>query len=772
MNNSVDSSDVVPYADVEILEAKSKKANNYDAVWSSLSEKCPKTSIGNEANNSASKCLVYTEYIDVCNSATKYYNKNTFIGENIKCLQKPHSKICSFENSTRSDTVTHLNLVCNNLLCRGNTVSVGIMNTETGKVIYLKKLNMTMLREMLSKDKMMFQDHSAEFLFLSCNEKMNKMHQVLQMPPFISTFQKKSEKKEKWNINIIVIDSLSRQHFYRTLPKTVAVLKKTNFDLTSDSLVFDFKLFQSVAHFTYINIQAFFSGVIAANFTQNRRYSFEEFFSKFKEAGYQTLAQEDTCWYDEWGNIFTGNRKFKAKTKLDHDRIWNEIKNVSRHFGVDSFGLTHMSCDILGKYKKTNLFNTQKVVCLNGKPLSSYFMDHLLEKISGTNTVPNSRPLLAYTHINFAHESSGMRIRAIDNDLASLVSKLSKTKNTFSVIFSDHGGKTTKYSIDELAGRFEVYDPFMFMIVPKDLAKALGPEKITNLKSNQNSLCNVVDLRNTLLRLINKADKNKEDLLTNKMMLRSSCDQFHLSEHVLCKCINKIEFPNQKENKEFFIWLGEFAMGKLNNKLTSKLKHSKNRCVHLIGSSIRNVARKVAQYGFVYTFDVVVKFQNNTREIFYFNVFFNYERNENMNLLIVKYWERISIYNTFGKCRDSGVPIKMCLCSNKNTETITRQYVIDYKQFGQTSQIDFIKEKPCLLLLKRQNKNVLSFELLNSCKETANVSCTISSILYSWEAAEVFPIDIKITPYSIQYVTSFYMVAASDETVNLQISVL
>ncbi|XP_012565006.2 uncharacterized protein LOC100196957 isoform X1 [Hydra vulgaris] len=772
-NNTAYIADLASYFDINLLEPKVKKINNFDTAWSSLSEQCPKTSIGNEANESKSECLLYTEYIDICSSATKYYNKNTFSNENSKCPHKPFSTICSFQNSTRSDVTTNLNLVCNSFLCQKNLFSVGIINLDTGRINYIENLNLTSLHKNIFKNKVMFERHRMEFIFLTCNEKKRKIHQVLKIPPFILTYQNRHEIKvpNLWNINIIVIDSLSRQHFYRTLKKTVAVLNKTNNDLSRDSFVFDYKLFQSLAHFTYVNIQALFSGEKVSNFPKNRRYSFEEFFSKFKNAGYQTLAQEDTCWFDEWGNIFTGNRKFKAKTKLEHENIWSEIKNVSKYYGVDSFGLTHMSCEILRKYKKTNLFNTKKVICLNGKPLSSYFMEHLHERIMATSTTPNSRPLLAYTHINFAHESSGIRIKAIDNDLANLVQKLTKEKHTFSVIFSDHGGKTTKYSINEMAGRFEVYDPFMFIIVPKEVAQKLGSAKMNNLKSNQNSLCNVIDLRNTILRLVNLADESKEDLLMNKMLQRSSCDQFHISEYALCKCINKIDFPDQKENREFVIWLGEFAIGKLNNKLTERKKLAANRCIHLTGSLIRNVIRKEIQFGFVYTFDVVIKFQNKTKERFYFNVYYNNFRNDSMNMLIVKRWDRISVYNTFEKCRDSSIPIQMCLCSNKNIQKITRDYIKEYKQFGKTSQVDYVKKKPCLLLLRREHKKVLSFELLNSCEELVEVSCATSTILFSWQAAEVFPIDLKIAPNSLQYITSFYMLADSEETVNLQINV-
>ena len=754
---------------------------------------CPKyNSIGTQVSEQNSKCILYSDHVDTCNTALNYYQKDIKIAY---CKGKIHPQICRFENSTRTDVISSLHLICDNNICQDNAITIGIMNPKTGKIDHVNIENITAVKEALKGDTQTnLNDHSADFIFLSCKKRNSKakLHQLLQFPPVVMTSKSTESKipKDILNINIFVIDSLSRQHFYRILPNTVKAMKTINTDHNRETQILDFKTFQSLAPFTYVNLQAFLTGTVNFDSIENRRYNFEKLFTIFKKAGYQTLLQEDTCWYDEWGSILTGNRKLKTKSNTDHNLIWREISNITDIYSVDSFGLTHMSCEVLSKYGATNLYNNKNMVCLNGKPISSYFIDYLLETISLRDITPNAKPLLSYTHINFAHESTGVRIKSLDSYLEKFIFDLGRSKNTLTILWSDHGGKTNKYSIDTLAGRFEVYDPFLFMIVPNKLKSIVGQENFKALVSNQNSLTNVIDLRNTLIDIVERSvnartgtegeeeeenKEEKENLMSSQIRERTNCQSMPSRKYSLCKCLNYIDFPDMKDpkTKEFLIWLGEFAIGYLNNLLTNQkgLSNHVTRCLRLVGNKIKNVIRRKVDENFIYIFDVLVPSTSKHFEIFNFHVLFNNKRNETMEMLTMNHWLRISLYNLFVKCKDKNVSIELCICSKNHVSRVTEKSLKRTKQFGEYGIIHTISNWTCLLLIKRSHVNVITFEIANLCDVYVDFSFQ-TPILFSWEVSESLPLTRRIHPSQLLFLSSFLKVVESDETVLPQVKII
>ena len=85
---------------------------------------------------------------------------------------------------------------------------------------------------------------------------------ALVFPPVL---KKSSDKRsvDKLNINIVILDSISRFHFYRVLPKTVKTMRSIIYDKSIPSTVLDFEMFQSIGQSTFDNIRPLFSGVHA-----------------------------------------------------------------------------------------------------------------------------------------------------------------------------------------------------------------------------------------------------------------------------------------------------------------------------------------------------------------------------------------------------------------------------------------------------------------------------------------------------------------------------
>ena len=92
------------------------------------------------------------------------------------------------------------------------------------------------------------------------------MFQVLTFPPIL---KKVVEGKSKGgiNINVIMLDSISRPHFYRILPRAAESLRKIVQDPNIKATVLDFELVQSIGQQTFENLRPFFSGVLKGELT-------------------------------------------------------------------------------------------------------------------------------------------------------------------------------------------------------------------------------------------------------------------------------------------------------------------------------------------------------------------------------------------------------------------------------------------------------------------------------------------------------------------------
>ena len=100
------------------------------------------------------------------------------------------------------------------------------------------------------------------FLFLRCG----KIFQVLTFPPILKKVAK-GEKKNRINVNVIMLDSISRPHFNRILPRAVKSLRKIVHDPNIKATALDFELAQSIGQQTFENLRPFFSGVLKGELT-------------------------------------------------------------------------------------------------------------------------------------------------------------------------------------------------------------------------------------------------------------------------------------------------------------------------------------------------------------------------------------------------------------------------------------------------------------------------------------------------------------------------
>ncbi|PFX11831.1 hypothetical protein AWC38_SpisGene24313 [Stylophora pistillata] len=149
------------------------------------------------------------------------------------------------------------------------------------------------------------------FLFLRCGG----IFQVLSFPPVLKKVDG-GKKRTKINLNVILLDSISRPHFYRILPRAVEALQNISHDPKIKATTLDFELVQSTGQQTFENLRPIFCGVVVDDnkvtaSAKNTKASLgvEVLYGTFKKWGYQTFFQEDLCWYDEWGSVLTDIEK-------------------------------------------------------------------------------------------------------------------------------------------------------------------------------------------------------------------------------------------------------------------------------------------------------------------------------------------------------------------------------------------------------------------------------------------------------------------------------
>jgi len=738
-----------------------------DTTDSLLNGECPDSiqSEDQKLHTSPHHCLLYSEFFDTCSEARKYYPKHT-LTKTLRCKTRQYEPICEYVNHGDEKR-----LQCNTKVCAKNTLKVGKFVPRTGGFLYKKVRNDLELLQSVEHERYM-QTALAPFVFLTCQSKYSLNKKIKQIVAFEETIldsypEKHQRKNNLPDVNVVVIDSLSRQHFYRLLPVTVKAMKSINSAKSSESEVLDFKGMQSLAPFTYVNIHALMNGTIDnknhnKGATSKRDYPMQNVFSAFKAKGYRTLLQEDSCWHDRWGSLFNGNEKVPDST--EKETLWKDIQNTISNWNVDDYGMTYITCEALKKYKLTSLFDSTQMLCLNGKPISTYHIDHLLERAT-TPTSKTNKPILSYTHINFGHEKTGRRIRALDKGLARLMNELSAKKNAITILMSDHGGKQSKYSINTIQGRYEVYDSMLFMIIPKSLQTTLGESVYKTLLANQNSLITVLDVRDTILKLLEldtlKANTyHDRSLFSNAPAERRGCQTIGIRKYALCKCLTNVNIVSPKDTKyrDFLLWLAEYAVGYLNNKLAGYHEGKSiisPRCRRVQAKTIRLAMEQGTDYGTMYTFDIITENLAENSDIFNFRMFYNNKRNSTLPLMEMNNWDRISIYQNYAFCRDKNVPLDMCICSNKSKFKFSnRTEVSEYKQFGVKSYLSTINDIVCLILMRRDHGNVVTFEVANTCSRKVHLTFGIQ-ILYSWQVNQALPVEVIVESSQIVFIATF-----------------
>ena len=267
---------------------------------------------------------------------------------------------------------------------------------------------------------------------------------------------------------------------------------------------------------------------------------------------------------------------------------WTEFQSELRTKHIDDLGLSHFGCTVFtSKYEMTNHYENPHQVCLNGEFYSQYFLDYLSKVFSSLRANKTAKSLLSYMHFNTGHEYTGVRMINMDAMLAKFVMEMAQSPDTFTLIFSDHGNRNTKYSYTE-EGRRETFDPILFMLIPDGVAEKLGQQRMAALVENQKRLFTLLEVHKALMSLNDPQKINPQNFTEAGIFAvlpeSRTCEDVRLLPLTKCKCEGFEDYNQAEDNSDDHKWLAEFALGTLNDAIQTQHMKGKFLLLSIPGS--------------------------------------------------------------------------------------------------------------------------------------------------------------------------------------------
>ena len=670
----------------------------------------------NSRNLSSNKsaCTLATVSKSGCDNILATYYQTVPIQ---KCRAESY-ELCRAEDS---DGKAMLSLKCNFDQCRkAVNISVGILDPATGLLLWHNYANGNVTDRSIRDLATSTLVHKHPFMFIQCTRDVDSelITQLLVLPYHYTSPSQNSHNQppvHPVNINMILVDSVSRQHFYRMLPDTVRYLQKLR---TSEKLeVLDFEFFHSVKGRTYENLKSLFEGEvheIGEEFeglsTPPTAVDFHALFGEFKRLGYTTLYQEDLCWEYDWGLIKdTGIYRLN----LPKNVRFSSFSHALTESGIDNIGMTHSVCEIFRRFRIIDAFNYLGNLCFSGEFIHDYFLRYSMQALRAHV----DSPLFSFLILNVGHEGTGRRIRTLDESLLKFLTSASHLKNTIHVLFSDHGNSYGSFS-RSLEGHLETFHPFMFMLIPNSIAALLGRGTMQNLKGNQKTLITTLDLHFTLKELLNQISEEQaiSHLSSNLGLFgpiaARNCNDLQLHQGTLCFCDGwKSSLPTVSVH----LLIGEFVLSKVNRRIhrsQQKWPDISGHCQRLIGIAISNVWQKIEKSKVQMGLDIKVQDDN----LFSTTVSFTIDVPRSFEMRIDS-MQRISSFGIYKVCANSHVPLEFCVCSRHHPYNST---ISEIHSFPNCSVFSVNTESrkihnDCLQLHTRSYTVGAVFEAFNSC---------------------------------------------------------
>jgi len=459
---------------------------------------------------------------------------------------------------------------CNDVLYLG-TVDPGTATTSWESQVSVDKLKRSI-------DNIRYQENMG-YCLIRCGSSMHGHDQILNLPPVFSE-KPNVQNSNPVNLNIIFLDSVSRQHFFRVLPQTAKALDAFKSDKRhKNTLILDYELVQGIKSRTYETVMMFFGGKVDLhNKDVFEKIPIAEVFGPLHDIGYHTMWVEDLC--PNWAAGLNFELRVYDEALSDLE-MWKRFRRELPKARIDQFGNTYLSCNVFSSYDVNDHFSDlHEKVCYNGKHHHDYHVDYFT--MYQKQLQKKSRPFVTYMMNSLSHEGTGKRISNLDVSLAKYMEYARELKSTITILYSDHGNSYSQYKKRTSHGRVEAYHPFFFLILPEDVQHLFNQREIDALIVNQKRLISLLDGYYTLQQLLHKIspahipadvlDYNKQFNVTKYGLFETisparSCSNMPRAMPNLCICEG---YEVTSVNYAYHYVLAQYFVGMLNNELLNQ----------------------------------------------------------------------------------------------------------------------------------------------------------------------------------------------------------
>jgi hypothetical protein len=348
------------------------------------------------------------------------------------------------------------------------------------------------------------------------DSKFGKIHiNLMKNESLIEERKKNAENNEVIfnNIILIFVDTVSRAHINRKMPKFKSWVERYMKYESQDFKGYQFLKFHSLGVHTHLNFKPIIYGesVLSANGINILHY--------LKEKGFITAQADNYC----------SPEPYQLHPTFDHSNVTYE------YFDHE---LISLFCDP-NFFRPENPFPIHKGNCgIIRRCLYGYDTFHYLLEYSNLfwKTYKGNRRFLRLSSMD-SHEATGELVSLFDEPLTNFLDNLYQNgdlNDTVLFLFSDHGNHMalhlTLLPADDL--EIEKIMPFFFIILPKksENYKNLNflDEYYENLYKNQQSFVTSYDIHDTIINIIfNESEKNKAPFSINGTSLFLTVDNKH-----------------------------------------------------------------------------------------------------------------------------------------------------------------------------------------------------------------------------------------------------
>ena len=329
-------------------------------------------------------------------------------------------------------------------------------------------------------------------------------------------------------IYFLTLDSVSRRHFFRKLPKVAEFFNNLN-ETHPDFAVYDFKLHNVIGGNSVANQVPIFGGIeqFLTKFPGNQdvdRLGKHAIWNIIREKGYISLFGMEDC--DHYFSVSLG-------------------KSIKVDYSVRQFYCAVKQFSPIG----FELHNIYMQRCLAGYQ-THYYMLNYTHNLVAMNQGVNQ---WLYVHLNAAHEGSGLHAETLNYDIKEFLTRFlddyGKNNDIIIILQADHG-MNYGISLGEIDGYQEKKLPCLFIIASKSLLDKY-PVSYNSLAVNSQRFTSKLDLRETMLYLAGITEKTKYSInLLNEIAPNyRTCLHTHIDDWE-CSCNPMVELDSPSDSQK------------------------------------------------------------------------------------------------------------------------------------------------------------------------------------------------------------------------------